>query len=138
MSDQMSAAATESRFERAGKVLDRLFTPAWRQQSTAPASPAVAEFGRINVEHCYADAWGRETLDYKTRSALCIAALATMGGCHEELKMHVSAALTNGWAQDDVVEMLIHLASYIGTPKSVGAMRAAGEVFAELAKAKTA
>jgi 4-carboxymuconolactone decarboxylase len=135
MTDQ---TAVESRYESAGKVLDKLFTPAWREQSTAPASPAVAAFGKIGVEHCYADAWGRDTLDFRTRSVICLTALATMGGCHEELKMHVRAGITNGLAPDDVVEIFIHLISYVGVPKMVQAMRAAGEVFAEQAKAKAA
>jgi 4-carboxymuconolactone decarboxylase len=89
------------------------------------------DFQRIAVEHCYADVWARDTLDYKTRSAISMATTATLGTL-DEFKLHVEAALANGWSHEEVMEMVLHLISYIGVPKSIQALRAAGEAFQEL------
>jgi len=121
------------RTQRAEALLDKIFTPAWRQHEGGVAFPSAAglDFARICVEHCYADAWAREgALDLKTRSLITLTALATLGS-PEELKLHVRAALTLGHAPDDVVELFIHLIPYLGVPRMVAAMRAAGEVLRE-------
>jgi len=125
------------RLERAGRVLDDLFTPAWRDMDSGSQSPAGDYFKQMCVEHCYGDAWSRETLDYKTRSALTVSALATLG-MQEELKMHIRIALNVGHTPDDIVEFFIQLAPYVGVPRMVQAMRNAGEVFAEPAPASQA
>lgn len=124
--------AEGERYERAGEVLDELFTPAWRQMSSGSQSPAGQDFAQLCVEHCYADAWSRPTLDFKSRSFITLSALAAMG-CLDELKMHVQIALKVGHTPDDIIEMFIQLVPYIGVPKMVSVMRAAGEVFAKAA-----
>ncbi len=121
------------RYERATKVLDDIFTPAWRNIQQGAQSPAGQYFGQLCVEHCYADAWSRPTLDYKTRSIITLSALAAMG-LQEELKMHVRIALNVGHSPDDIVEFFSHLVPYVGVPKMVQAMRNAGEVFAQAGK----
>jgi alkylhydroperoxidase/carboxymuconolactone decarboxylase family protein YurZ len=96
-------------------------------------SEAGRDFARLCVEHCYADAWGREgRLDLPTRSLITLTALASLGST-EELKLHVRAALDLGHAPDDVVELFIHLIPYLGVPRMVQAMRLAGEVMRERA-----
>ena len=70
-------------------------------------------------------------MDFKTRSVICLASLATMGAI-DELKLHVEAALINGHTHEDIIEILLQLIPYIGVPKSVQALRTAGEAFQEL------
>jgi 4-carboxymuconolactone decarboxylase len=118
-------------------MLDRIFTPAWRDFQGGVPWPTAAglDFARLCVEHCYADAWGREgKLDLKTRSFLTLTVLASIGST-EELKLHVRGALALGHAPDDVVELFIHLLPYLGVPRMVHAMRCAAEVFKEDARA---
>ena len=135
MEAQARPAAEGERYERATKVLDDIFTPAWRNIQSGSQSAAGQDFGRMCVEHCYADAWSRPTLDYKTRSVITLSALAAMG-LGEELKMHVRIALNVGHSPDDIAEIFIHLVPYVGVPKMVQAMRHAGEVFAQAAQSQ--
>ena len=129
----MGAMPDTDRTQRAEALLDKIFTPAWRQHEGGVAWPTAAglDFARICVEHCYADAWAREgALDLKTRSLVTLTALAALGS-GEEIKLHVRGALTLGHAPDDVVELFIHLIPYLGVPRMVAAMRCAGEVLRE-------
>jgi len=126
----------DDRTARAESMLDRIFTPAWREfQGGVPwATAAGLDFARLCVEHCYADAWGREgKLDLKTRSFVTLTVLASIGST-DELKLHVRGALALGHAPDDVVELFIHLLPYLGVPRMVHAMRCAAEVFKESAR----
>jgi len=126
----------DDRTARAESMLDRIFTPAWRDFQGGVPWPTAAglDFARLCVEHCYADAWGREgKLDLKTRSFLTLTVLASIGST-DELKLHVRGALALGHAPDDVVELFIHLLPYLGVPRMVHAMRCAAEVFKERAR----
>jgi alkylhydroperoxidase/carboxymuconolactone decarboxylase family protein YurZ len=125
--------ADTDRTARAEALLDKIFTPAWREHEGGVAWPTAAglDFARICVEHCYADAWAREgVLDLKTRSLVTLTALAALGA-GDELKLHVRGALSLGHTPDDVVELFIHLVPYLGVPRMVAAMRCAGEVLRE-------
>jgi 4-carboxymuconolactone decarboxylase len=129
--DTVTTAEETSRYDTAAKILDEIFSPSWREKQKKTGFKAADDFAQICVEHCYADAWARDTLDFKTRSVICLASLATMGAI-DELKLHVEAALVNGHTHEDIIEILLQLIPYIGVPKSVQALRAAGEAFQEL------
>ena len=131
--------AETDRYQRATEVLDQIY-PIWRERGTeATKLPgALGAFSRACVEHCYTDAWSRKdnpTFDYKTRSLITMAALVTLGS-EEELKMHVDIALNLGHSFDDLGELFLHLAPYVGVPRAVSAMRVAGAALAERAKRK--
>ncbi|OBB86596.1 hypothetical protein A5753_20330 [Mycobacterium sp. 852002-51971_SCH5477799-a] len=126
-----STVQESSRYETGAGILDNIFGPSWRDKTRETGFKAVDDFQRITVEHCYADAWARDTLDFKTRSVICLSSLATMGA-PEELKLHVEAALANGHSHEDIFEILLHLIPYIGVPKAVQALRVAGEAIQEL------
>jgi 4-carboxymuconolactone decarboxylase len=129
--------ADDDRTARAEAMLDKIFTPAWRDYQGGVPWPSAAgqDLARLCVEHCYADAWSREgRLDLKTRSLITLTCLVALGAT-DELKLHVRGALALGHEPDDVVELFIHLLPYLGTPRMVHAMRCAGEVFKERAGA---
>ena len=126
-----TAVEKESRYDIASGVLDKIFGPSWRDKQRNTGFKAVDDFQRIAVEHCYADVWARDTLDFKTRSAISMSVTATLGTL-DEFKLHVEAALANGWTHEEVMEIVLHLIPYIGVPKSIPALRAAGATFQEL------
>lgn len=126
----------DERSARAESMLDRIFTPAWREwQGGVPwPSEAGRDFARLCVEHCYGDAWSRGgNLSLQTRSLLTLTVLASIGST-DELKLHVRGALNLGHSPDDLVELFIHLLPYLGVPRMVHAMRCAAEVFKERAR----
>jgi len=53
------------------------------------------------------------------------------GGHHEELGMHVRAALRNGLTVDEVKEVLLQSAIYCGVPAANSAFRIAQQVLVE-------
>jgi 4-carboxymuconolactone decarboxylase len=98
------------------------------------AMDAVTDFTQpvqdyIN-ENCWGSVWARETLPLKTRSIITIATLAALKAPNE-LKGHVRGAVRNGCTPEEIREVLLHTAPYIGAPALQEAFRAAKEVLDE-------
>lgn len=83
-------------------------------------------------ENCWGSVWARETLPLKTRSIITIATLAALKSPNE-LKGHVRGAVRNGCTPEEIREVLLHTAPYIGAPALQEAFRAAKEVLDEIA-----
>ena len=66
-------------------------------------------------------------LDRRTRSAITLALLTALGH-HEELAMHVRAALRNGLTAEEISEVLLHTAVYAGVPAANNAYKIAQRV----------
>jgi 4-carboxymuconolactone decarboxylase len=74
------------------------------------------------------DVWERKELSPRDRS-LTAASLIT-GGNTEQLTFHFNKAKENGLSEEELKEMIIHLAFYAGWPKSMSAiMVASGELY---------
>jgi 4-carboxymuconolactone decarboxylase len=87
-------------------------------------------FQELIARYAWGSVWARPGLDRRTRSALTLALLATLG--HErELAMHVRAALRNGLSEDDIGEVLLHTAVYAGIPAANAAFAIAQDVLKE-------
>ena len=74
--------------------------------------------------------WGRPGLDFKTRSLVTISVLIATGR-RDELKLHLSGALNNGWTPEELQEIMLHAGCYCGMPAALDAHRLAKEVLAE-------
>lgn len=77
--------------------------------------------------------WTRPGLDLKTRALICVVS-DTATARWPELKIHLRMARRQGWSEDELSEVLLHLAGYIGVPSVREAMITAKEVFAEMRK----
>ncbi|MCP2318075.1 4-carboxymuconolactone decarboxylase [Nocardia amikacinitolerans] len=100
------------------------------------AEAGTTEFTRPFQEYLTAAAWGgvwtRDGLDRRTRSAITLSVLTALG-CHDELAMHVRAALRNGLSEAEIGEVLLHTAPYSGIPKANSAFAIADRVLRESA-----
>ncbi|WP_433192949.1 4-carboxymuconolactone decarboxylase [Nocardia sp. CA-107356] len=100
------------------------------------AQAKTTEFTRPFQEYLTAAAWGgvwtRDGLDRRTRSAITLSVLTALG-CHDELAMHVRAALRNGLTEAEIGEVLLHTAPYSGIPKANSAFAIADQVLRESA-----
>ncbi|MET8778147.1 4-carboxymuconolactone decarboxylase [Nocardia sp. NPDC050713] len=100
------------------------------------AQARTTEFTRPFQEYLTAAAWGgvwtRDGLDRRTRSAITLSVLTALG-CHDELAMHVRAALRNGLTEAEIAEVLLHTAPYSGIPKANSAFAIADRVLRESA-----
>jgi 4-carboxymuconolactone decarboxylase len=79
-------------------------------------------------EVAFGDVWERPGLSKRDRSLITVAVLlATYRP--EQLRGHLQRALDNGVTQDEIGELITHLAFYSGWPASVTAATVAHEVF---------
>lgn len=76
---------------------------------------------------CYGRIWGREGLDFKTRSMVTIAVLVALNRSNS-LRLHVDAAITNGCSMGELREILLQTAVYVGLPAAGDAFKIAEPV----------
>ena len=92
--------------------------------------PMMKTFIDVATESVFGALWARPGLDLKTRTLICVVSDTTMGR-HEELDIHLRFALKEGWTEQELTEVLLHLLGYIGAPLVREAMLCAKKVFAE-------
>jgi len=76
----------------------------------------------------FGDVWERPGLRKRDRSLITVAALVAMNRT-EQLRGHLERALGNGVTQDELVELITHMAFYSGWPTAMSAALIAKEVF---------
>ncbi len=91
----------------------------------------TSDFQRLITTYAWGTIWTRPGLDRRSRSMITLTALIARGH-HEELAMHLRAALRNGLSRDEIAEVLLQSAIYCGVPDANTAFRIAQRVFAEL------
>jgi len=79
--------------------------------------------------NCWGAVWVRPGLDRRSRSLATLTALAATGKW-TEFKTHVRGALRNGCTAEELKELFLHLAVYLGVPTAVEAFRAAQPIVA--------
>jgi 4-carboxymuconolactone decarboxylase len=93
-------------------------------RAIAATTELTADFQDFITRIAWGEVWERPGLDRRTRSALTIAMLATLGH-HEELALHVKAARRGGMTPAEIAEVLMQVAVYAGVPAANAAFRAA-------------
>jgi 4-carboxymuconolactone decarboxylase len=78
----------------------------------------------------FGDVWERPQLSKRDRSLITCAALVSTGKT-EQMDFHFPRALENGVTQDEIVEMITHLAFYVGWPNAMSAVNRAKALFAK-------
>lgn len=100
-------------------------------RSVNSANDFMMAFQHITTEWCWGYAWGRDTLDLKTRSMLNRAMLTALNRA-AEIKLHVRGAINNGVTVEEIKEVLLHATVYCGIPAGLDAFKAANEVLTEM------
>lgn len=113
------------------KVLGEAHVARSEAQKTAFDEPFV----NLITEAAWGHVWSRETITHRERSMLTLALLAGLGNDHE-FALHLRATANTGATEDDILEVLMHVAIYAGVPRANNAFRIAREVYAEMKKAK--
>jgi 4-carboxymuconolactone decarboxylase len=120
-------------FERGLALRREVLGPEYVDGSLKSANDFMMAFQHITTEWCWGYAWGRPTLDKKTRSMINLAMLTALGKA-PEIKLHVRGAINNGLTPDDIKEVLLHATVYCGIPAGLDAFKAANEVLKEMGK----
>ena len=124
----------ESETLRKGRELRRqLMGDAYveRINQTIYADPIMKKFVDVASETVFGALWTRPGLDLKTRTLICVVSDAATART-PELAIHLRMARRQGWTEDELVEVLLHLSGYVGVPLVREALLTAKEVFAEL------
>ena len=93
--------------------------------------PIIEKFVDYAIEAVWGLLWSRPGLDMKTRSLISVVTTATQAR-YTELDMYLRIALRQGWTEDELSEVLLQLAGYVGLPAIREAMITAKDVFVEM------
>ena len=99
-------------------------------RAVAGTTDFTRDFQELITEYAWGTIWTRPGLDRRSRSLITLTALVARGH-HEELAMHVRAALRNGLTVDEIKETLLQTAIYCGVPDANTAFRIAQQVLDE-------
>ncbi len=92
------------------------------EKAIGGASDFTRDFQRVMTEYCWGACWGREALTPRERSLVVLAILGALGRS-EEFALHFRGAFNNGASEDDLQDLLFHLAVYAGVPAGVEGFR---------------
>ena len=99
--------------------------PSGAEQMFGDFAPALVH---VTDDVLFGEAWQRPALSPRDRSLITVAAL-TAGGNAEQLTFHLQYAKDNGVTEEELIELITHLAFYAGWPKAFSAMTVARQVF---------
>ncbi|MBI3514682.1 MAG: carboxymuconolactone decarboxylase family protein [Proteobacteria bacterium] len=102
-----------------------------RANATTYSDPIMKKFIDVATETVFGALWTRPGLDLKTRTLICVVSDAATAR-EPELAIHLRFALRQGWTEDELTEVLVHLSGYVGVPMIREAMLVAKKTFAEI------
>jgi 4-carboxymuconolactone decarboxylase len=113
-------------FDRdAGYRLMRHLEDAETQTQTLPWLDDLAPgFADWIVTSLFGGTYQREGLTARDRQVATVAALTALGGVEPQLAGHAETSRRVGMTAAEVVEIVVHLAPYVGVPKALAALRA--------------
>jgi 4-carboxymuconolactone decarboxylase len=95
------------------------------QQMFGEIAPKLAD---LSDNLLFGDIWERPQLSKRDRSLITCAAIVAMGKT-DQMNTHFPRAIQNGVTQDELIEMITHMAFYAGWPSAVTAALRAKEIF---------
>jgi 4-carboxymuconolactone decarboxylase len=131
MYEHSEADTIEDLFNRGLALRRQVLGAEYVDRSVNAANEFTMAFQRITTEWCWGYAWGRDTLDLKTRSMLNLAMLTALNRA-AEIKLHVRGAVNNGVSAEEIREVLLHATIYCGIPAGLDAFKAANEVLLDM------
>ena len=102
-----------------------------QNQADYAKDPVMKKFIDVATETVFGGLWSRPGLDFKTRTLICVVSDAATGR-YPELEIHLRFALKEGWTEDELTEVLLHLSGYVGVPIIREAMIVTSKTFAEV------
>ena len=106
---------TDDAYERGMRVRREVLGDEHVDRATERATEHTREFQDFITRYAWGEIWARPGLDRKTRSCITLTALVALGR-FDELELHIRAARRNGLADDEIKEVLLQTAVYLGVP----------------------
>jgi len=98
-------------------------------------NPFNDEYQDLITRYAWGEIWTRPGLPRHTRSLLVIGLMVALNR-PDEFKLHVLAAFNNGVTRDEIKEVLLQCAVYVGVPAANTAFHLAQDVFNEMDAAR--
>jgi 4-carboxymuconolactone decarboxylase len=99
--------------------------PSGAQKMFGDFAPKLVE---LTDNVLFGDMWERTQLSKRDRSLATVAALVALNR-PEQLRFHLPNAVKNGVKEDELIEIITHLAFYSGWPNAMSCMAVAKELF---------
>lgn len=99
--------------------------PTAAQKALGDFAPKLVE---LTDDVLFGDVWERPQLGKRDRSLITCAALVARGKT-EQMDYHFPKAISNGVTQEELVELITHLAFYAGWPNAMSAIQRAKALF---------
>jgi len=96
------------------------------ERSLASATDFTRPIQELVMEYCWGAVWSRDGLGRRERSLINLAMLTALNRGHE-FSVHVRGALRNGVSVDEIREVLLQTAVYVGVPAALESFRIAAE-----------
>jgi 4-carboxymuconolactone decarboxylase len=117
------------RYEQGLRIRREVVGDAYVDAALANMTDFNRPMQELVTEYCWGAVWARPQLDRRSRSILNLGMLTALGRL-PELETHVRAALTNGVTREEIREVFMQTAIYLGIPAALDSFRAAERVFA--------
>lgn len=101
--------------ERAMATRRAVLGDAHVDRAQAGTSALTAPFQEMITEAAWGRVWSNDAITRRERSMITLALLAA-GGHWEEFEMHLRATARTGATMEDVQQVLMHVAIYVGVP----------------------
>jgi 4-carboxymuconolactone decarboxylase len=105
---------SSDRYEKGMRVRREVLGDAHVDRAVTGTTPFDSDFQRSLTETVWGDLWSNPGLDRRTRSLVTIAILAALRS--EELDVHLRASLNTGVTDEELAQVLRHVAVYAGVP----------------------
>ncbi len=90
------------------------------------------KFAELNDDVLFGQVWSREDqLGLRDRSIITVVALVTKGIMDNSLKHHLQNARNNGVTKTEMVEIITHIAFYVGWPNAWAVFPLVREIYAD-------
>lgn len=118
-------------YERGLRARRDVLGDAHVEKSLAQATEFTRPIQELVTEYCWGEVWTREGLERRTRSMINLAMLTALNRSHE-LAVHVRGAINNGVTEQEIQEVLLQTAIYVGVPAALESFRVAERVIGEM------
>lgn len=99
------------------------------EQVIAALSGIAPDLGKYIIEFAFGDIYCRENLNLQEREIVTLSSLLTLGGCENQLDVHINGALNVGITPQKIIEIFLQCIPYVGFPRVLNAVGVAKKVF---------
>ena len=117
-----------TRFERGLKKLTEVDGTAGEHVIDA-LHDIAPDLGKYIVEFAFGDIYCRENLTLQEREMITLSSLMTLGGCENQLDVHINGSLNVGITPQKIIEVFLQCIPYTGFPRVLNAVGIAKKVF---------